>query len=123
MTQTKPILVIEDDQALREAICDVLRDEGYATVNADTGETALALMRSGSQPSLVLLDLMMPTMNGWQFRQEQLSDPTIADIPVVVMTASRNLEGRPIDAQRILHKPVSISAIVAAIDDLLPSAS
>jgi CheY-like chemotaxis protein len=118
MNQTKPILVVEDDQALREAICDVLRDEGYATIRADTGEAALALLHADDQPALVLLDLMMPTMNGWQFRQAQLSDPTIAQIPVVIMTASRNLEGRPIQADRILYKPVSISTIVAAIEDL-----
>ena len=77
------VCVVDDDADIREVLTDVLSIEGYDVVAAGDGESALALLRA--RPSacrLILLDLMMPRMNGWEFRRQQLQDPTIAEIPV-----------------------------------------
>ncbi|PLS79555.1 MAG: response regulator, partial [Chloroflexi bacterium] len=92
MTQSQSsatILVVDDDSGIREALTDILEDEGYAVRSACDGQAALDLLRQQAEPpALVLLDLMMPRMNGWQFRSEQRRDPALANIPVVVISAS-----------------------------------
>src|ERR1044071_1184503 len=76
------ILVVEDDSAIREVLTDVLESEGYQVLNAANGREAIQLLRSSTLPCLILLDLMMPVMNGWQFRDEQRQDPLLAPVPV-----------------------------------------
>jgi CheY-like chemotaxis protein len=84
------ILIVEDDASVREALAIFLEGEGYNVVEAGDGAEALAQLR-GSEPfGLILLDLMMPVMNGWEFRDAQTSDPTLASIPVVVITADNS---------------------------------
>ena len=89
MPAAQPILVVDDDSDVREALGEVLAEEGYDTRLFESGRAALAFLRGGGDPSLILLDMMMPEMNGWQFREEQLKDERLRDIPVVVITASR----------------------------------
>ncbi|MGE0159515.1 MAG: PAS domain S-box protein [Gemmatimonadales bacterium] len=106
MTPLGVIMVVDDDDDLRESICEVLEDEGFRTVGVAHGAAALEDLRSDRRkPDLILLDLMMPTMNGWQFRREQKRDPSLADIPVVVMTARRDVND--ISAAEIIYKPVT----------------
>jgi PAS domain S-box-containing protein len=115
MTQPKLILVVEDDEALRDSVCELLQEAGYSTIAADGGLSALATLRSlPRMPDLVLLDLMMPGMNGWQFRQEQLADPRLAGVPVVVMTASRDLRG--INADEVVYKPLKLAKLLAVVE-------
>jgi CheY-like chemotaxis protein len=83
----RSVLIVDDEADVRESLAAVLRAEGYRVVEADNGETALRQLRVPADVCLILLDLFMPVMNGWTFRQEQLRDPDIAAIPVVVITA------------------------------------
>jgi len=78
--------VVEDDAPTREGIDALLREEGLAVETACNGNEALAYLKSAEQPLLILLDLTMPGMSGWEFRRRQLSDPALAEIPVIVMT-------------------------------------
>jgi CheY-like chemotaxis protein len=82
------ILLVEDDDAIRAALAEGLRDQGIDVAVAGHGREALDLLRSEPLPSAIVLDLMMPLMDGWDFRQEQLGDPALRDIPVVIITAT-----------------------------------
>jgi CheY-like chemotaxis protein len=82
------LLLVEDDADVREAVGDTLEDAGYRVLFAKNGREALDLLRgSAHRPALILLDLMMPVMDGPQFRKEQVADPRLAAIPVVVLSA------------------------------------
>jgi CheY-like chemotaxis protein len=116
LTDAHTILVVDDDTDLRETIGELLVEEGYDAHLCENGRAALEFLRSGeSDPELILLDLMMPEMNGWQFREEQLRDDRLKEIPVVVMTASRGLDANPITAQEVLLKPLGLGELVEAI--------
>lgn len=118
MTTTAPrVLVVEDDNDLRESICAVLQDAGYSSRSAENGEVALEQARA-ERPCVILLDLMMPIMNGWEFRSEQLRDPKLSSIPVIIMTA----DGRAGEKARTLHadylrKPITLDALLHLVDD------
>lgn len=110
------ILLVDDDPDLREVMRDILEANGYSTTVCPGGAEALAYLRSeGERPRVILLDLMMPGMSGWEFREAQLADPALAEIPVVVVTASRNLQNVPISAARILLKPLGVEELLAAV--------
>ncbi len=104
------ILVVEDDLSTREALSMLLSAEGYGVSTAADGVAALEQLRDGQRPGLILLDLMMPLMDGWQFRHEQLRDPSLANIPVIVCSAS----WRPAKAAAALCKP-SLTSINPSI--------
>ena len=84
----KSVLIVEDDDDVRGALATYLEAEGYAVLEASDGAAGLQALRSGSV-CLVLLDLWMPGMNGWEFRAEQVKDAALADVPVVVITADQ----------------------------------
>jgi CheY-like chemotaxis protein len=106
------LLVVDDDVELCESVADALTDAGYDPVTAGDGVRAMLLSREPDAPCLILLDLMMPDMTGWEFREQQLHDRRTKDIPVVVMTASRDLRRHPVHAEAFLFKPFTL-------DDLL----
>lgn len=83
----RPILVVEDDLDIRDALREILEDEGYEARSAANGAEALELLNRVPKPGLVLLDLMMPVMDGYQFLEIFRANPKFADIPVVVVTA------------------------------------
>ncbi len=114
MSTHQPIVIVDDDTDVREALGEVLAEEGYDTRLFESGRAALQYLRNGSDPSLILLDLMMPEMSGWQFREEQLKDPRLREIPVVVITASR-YGADTIPASEILFKPVGLGELVDAV--------
>jgi CheY-like chemotaxis protein len=116
MTDGRPILVVDDDTDLRETLGELLEEEGYDAHLCENGRVALDRLRNGERPALILLDLMMPEMNGWQFREEQLRDAQLAKIPVIVMTASRGFDGHPITASEILYKPVGLGDLIEAVE-------
>ncbi|MEY4515219.1 MAG: Family ership [Pseudomonadota bacterium] len=116
MVQKPRVLVIEDDEDIREILVDLLQDYGYQSTGAVHGRDALDKLRDMSaRPKLILLDLMMPIMDGREFREKQLATPELADIPVVIISAFRDGERlfealkptafvpKPIDLQRLLQ--------------------
>src|SRR5579863_686756 len=104
------ILVVDDDRGAMEALSDILEYEGYRVERARNGLQALEyLQQTRPRPSLVILDLLMPVMDGWEFRMRQKEDPELAHIPVLVVTAISATAG--IDAA-ILRKPVDINELL-----------
>src|ERR1700682_362753 len=91
-------LIVEDDASIREAIAEVLRSEGYEASSCGHGREALEYLRDGHHPDVILLDLMMPVMDGWEFRIEQRKDPALATIPVVALSADGTPKAAAIDA-------------------------
>ena len=106
------VLIVEDDHNIREALAQVLEMEGYEVSCARNGREGLVDARR-EHPDIILLDLMMPVMDGWQFRAEQKRDPTISEIPVVVVSACGR---RPeIDAAAYIPKPCTLDDILDAV--------
>ena len=113
----KSVLVVDDDNVVREITALLLQGQGYAVACARNGREALGLLRAyPPPPDLIVLDLWMPGMNGWQFREEQLRDRALCDIPVVVMTASTGFDASPLGSAEILKKPVGIEQILDAVE-------
>ncbi|HXU00400.1 MAG TPA: response regulator [Polyangia bacterium] len=97
------ILIVDDDNDVRAALSGLLEEEGFAVEAAKNGREALARLRGGVHPAVILLDLMMPGMDGWDFRSEQMRDPTLAAVPVVVVSAS----GFSLDSIRTQFHPAA----------------
>jgi CheY-like chemotaxis protein len=112
---TTSVLIVDDDTDVRQALSELLQDEGYRVEGAADGRDALTKLRQGFRPAVILLDLMMPGMNGWDFRQAQLDDPELRDLPVVVVTAS----GRDPQDIRTQLGPVEVVAKPIQPSDLL----
>jgi two-component system chemotaxis response regulator CheY len=107
------VLVVEDNVDSREALMTLLRMSGYDPVGAADGAEALRLLREGYRPRVVLLDLWMPGMNGWEFREAQLRTPEFAAIPTIVLTA--DVGGAVPGIAHHLHKPVDVGAMMALL--------
>jgi CheY-like chemotaxis protein len=118
MREGRRILIVEDDADLREALSDVLRDEGYAVTSAADGQEALDRLRREGRPSLILLDLTMPVMNGWQFRNEQRRDPDLSEIPVVVLSAGEYLAEQmsSLEIDDFIRKPIELGHLLRKIE-------
>ncbi len=86
--QYNSVLIVDDDSAVRMALKELFETEGYTVVLAANGRAALNRLREGFRPGVVLLDLMMPVMDGWDFRTQQQQDPALKDIPVFILTAA-----------------------------------
>ena len=84
----RTVLVVEDDPDVRGALAELLAGEGYHVSATADGAEALDTLRGGLRPSVIVLDLMMPNVDGWDFRRAQLEDPALAAVPVVLLTAS-----------------------------------
>jgi two-component system chemotaxis response regulator CheY len=117
VNQSPKILLIEDDVDLADAIAEILTMEGYRLIYASDGMAALALLHDTELPDLILLDLMMPKMSGWEFREAQLLDYRLSQIPVVVLSATGE-RARPIDATRVLRKPVTLEVLLATVKEM-----
>lgn len=114
----RTILLVEDDEIVRRAVQMVLEWEGYQVQCAGNGQEALDALRSGqTQPCLILLDVMMPVLDGEQFRQEQLRDPNLASIPVIVVSAASFAEA--VSAAHHIHKPFEVQELLDAIHEQL----
>jgi CheY-like chemotaxis protein len=111
------VLVVDDDGDLLEVLGEVIEEEGYRAVTAKNGEYALALLRDGETPCVILLDLKMPGMGGEEFRRLQLADPRFSGIPVVGFTGLSNgeAEARRLALASFLRKPVKLHQLLEAI--------
>jgi CheY-like chemotaxis protein len=112
------VLVVEDNRILREGLAVVLREEGCTVALAADGKEALACLRSQPPPAVVLLDMMMPVVDGWQFLKERRQTPALASVPVLIMTGLgiANAEwAASLGAAGLLRKPVEPEALLAEI--------
>jgi CheY-like chemotaxis protein len=114
------ILVVEDDKDLRDSLRDALELEGYVAVCVENGQAALRYLATGARPCVILLDLMMPVMDGWAFRQELLKDQELAAIPVVVMTAATPAHAAAIAAEAVIYKPLHMGRVVDVVQEHCP---
>jgi two-component system chemotaxis response regulator CheY len=113
------VLVVDDDDAIRNLLDDVLELEGYESRTAPDGASALAAARDWT-PDLIVLDLMMPRMDGWQFREAQLEQPSLREVPVLVVSASRRASDayRDLGAAAVVAKPFDLDDLIGTIDRL-----
>jgi two-component system cell cycle sensor histidine kinase/response regulator CckA len=115
----RSLLVVEDDADIREALDGLLSMEGFRVAGCSNGREALDWLRASPKPDIILLDLMMPIMDGWQFRVAQKDDPELATIPVLALSADSTAKAAAIDAEAYLKKPVDYDTLIATIDRLL----
>lgn len=121
MSSTAQILIVEDDDDLREVVADLLSDLGYRVASAINGRDALDYLRSHRPPSLIVLDLMMPVMDGVEFCRRRLRDPALRSIPIFLFTA-RGQSIANISAVRVLKKPLVVSEFIDAVRSVMTPA-
>jgi CheY-like chemotaxis protein len=107
-----PLLIVEDELEIRDLLTELVSKDGREIVTASDGQEALERLAEGPRPSLILLDLMMPRMDGWEFLQRKSADSSIAAIPTIVLSGS----GRPASAMHQLTKPVDVERLRALVD-------
>ncbi len=116
---SREVLVVEDDTDLRESLSQALRDHGFGVTPATNGQEALDLLHAGARPSVILLDLMMPGLNGWQLRAALRRDPGLAQIPQVVISAYMDEAEQAVLAlppDDCLRKPFHIRILIDALE-------
>jgi CheY-like chemotaxis protein len=111
------ILIVDDDVASRKALAEVLNDEGYTVATVSDGADGMAYLRDGHRPRVILLDLMMPGVDGWDFRAEQKRNPEFAAIPVIAISAA----GKLLDAEFSLRKPIEIDSLLKLLRSVMPT--
>ncbi len=115
------ILVVDDDPDVRDSTRFLLEAWGYSVATAENGEAALLLLKNGLHPDLILLDLAMPVKDGFAFRREQLSEPELAPIPVVVFSAHHDLlehRRKALHPAACLPKPLDVEALQGVLRNL-----
>ena len=112
------IVVIDDDRESRETLSELLQTEGYSVVECANGAIGLQSLRARSGAILILLDLMMPVMNGGEFRAAQLADATLATIPVIIFSGALDARGS-VAADAFLSKPMPFDSLLATIKSVL----
>ena len=124
-SQAPCVLVVDDEEDIRSMIRLALELKGYWVVEASDGEDALRQLREGTRPGLILLDLMMPGLNGWDFRDQQLKDPELAEIPVLVFTGDTRITQKVLElgAAGYVKKPVGFHSLQAVVEKHLEPAA
>ena len=111
-----PVLVVDDDPDIRETLREVIEAEGFAVVCAANGRAALDALAMGLCPSLVVLDLMMPSMSGWELLAAIRADRSLADLPVAVISAAGG-RATPVGATCFLRKPIDLDTLIDLVRD------
>ena len=114
----REILIVEDDFAARTLLAELLESRDYSVATAADGRQALDYLRTSSPPKVIILDLMMPVMDGWEFLEHQAHDPALTNIPIVVLSATELPQPTKVNA--ILQKPVQVDAFVELVEQFLP---
>jgi CheY-like chemotaxis protein len=116
--ESASVLVVEDDTDLREGVIALLESEGLTAIGASDGEEALHILHDRFMPSVIVMDLSMPRMDGWRFRVQQTRDPRLAGIPVVIVSGHWNAAeaGRILGAMAVVPKPPDVDKLLAAIE-------
>ena len=110
------LLIVEDDHEVAETLNDFLTDEGFRIVTARNGKDALAQLRAGLRPTAILLDLLMPEMDGWQFREAQVADANLRDISTVIFTATLPAETPArMPGVEVMRKPIDGDDLIRTV--------
>ena len=114
----KRVLIVEDDEDVRSALAALLEGEGYSVVEAAHGAEALTRLHDSDGICLIVLDLWMPVMDGWQFRAEQRNDAALAGVPVVVITADTGARHRARDFGEAgwMTKPIDFNRLLELVN-------
>jgi len=110
-----PVLIVEDDDDLREMLAQLLSLEGFQAAAVANGREALDYLREEDAPGVILLDLMMPVMDGWEFRRRQQADPALAAVPVIVLSALDQSRAGHVAADAVLKKPLDFDRLLALV--------
>jgi CheY-like chemotaxis protein len=124
MMATHQVLVVEDDETIRDSLVDFLEENGYDAVGAVNGRDALdRLVAAGTRPCVIVLDLMMPVMDGQAFREAQVGVPELVDIPVVVISAYKDLPERAkkLKVAGHLEKPLKLADLLTLVRQHCPA--
>jgi CheY-like chemotaxis protein len=110
------VLVVDDDEPILDSLGEILAEEGYAVATARNGKEALAYLAANPSPDCILLDVMMPVMNGYDFRRAQLRDSRLAAIPTLLLTAG-HVDGRVAELRLSgwLRKPINLPVLLASV--------
>src|SRR5229473_4757142 len=111
------VLLIDDDPDIRDSLSDLLTEEGYPVATACNGLEGLEKLKTDCAPCVILLDLMMPVMNGWQFRAKQLSEPKLARLPVIVLSATTEVRryAAELKAAGFISKPFMLDRLLSTV--------
>jgi CheY-like chemotaxis protein len=112
---TGSVLVVDDDTDLREGLCDILVEEGYSVIGATDGADALAHLNEFALPDVVLLDLRMPRMDGYEFLERRQGDPLLKDVPVIVISSTSEPERLHFSGVATLNKPVNLTTLLGML--------
>src|SRR5262245_60474560 len=119
----RPVLIVDDDGELRDVLLVLCELRGRPALAVPSAEAAMASMREGLRPSLIVFDLVMPGKGGWEFRAEQLADPELADIPAVAMSAAVHGESikKMLKVEALLPKPLDVDRLLELIERHCPA--
>ena len=120
-----PILIVEDEAELRDVLIVACELQGRAAIGVPSADEALARLRGGLRPALILFDLIMPDKSGWEFRAEQLADPELAEIPSIAMSAAVRGESvrATLQVEALLPKPIDMDVLLALVARYSPRAA
>jgi len=110
-----PVLIVEDDEDLREMMAQLLSLEGFHSATVANGREALQYLHDAEKPQVILLDLMMPVMDGWEFRRQQQADPDLAPVPVIVLSALDHGRASDLEAAAFLKKPLDFDRLLSLV--------
>ncbi|MDB4970073.1 MAG: chemotaxis protein CheY [Myxococcales bacterium] len=117
------VLIVEDDEDIRTDLAAILRVKGFAVEEVANGKEAMARLESGPAPCLLVLDLMMPVMNGWELRTAMRANGTLSEIPVVVVSGAGRIDPQEVDALEaaaVLVKPFELSQLLELVGRYCP---
>ncbi len=120
-TDPATVLIVDDDRGIVDGISEFLREEGFRVVATANGAEALARLGAGLRANVILLDVLMPIMDGWDFRAAQLADPALREIPVVVISASgftHDTIGRQLKTRDVFSKPLDLERFLETVHAL-----
>ncbi len=110
-----PVLIVEDDSDLREMMAQLLTLEGFQSAAVANGKDALRYLSAGDTPNVILLDLMMPVMDGWEFRRVQQADPVLSRVPTIVLSALDQTRAHDLKPAAFLKKPLDFDRLLQLV--------
>src|SRR5262249_54388366 len=113
------VLVIDDDAEIRQALAELLEDEEYQVLLAANGKEALDVIAAGPRPDVILLDVMMPVMDGWHFLSARLKHPELVEVPIIIISAGQEAErdARKVGVFEVARKPLHVDDLIQRIED------